>query len=60
MLVPSVFFISGETGVPLEVLGGPLTADNLKEKVTKLLGNTGLVRDHGKPSASHVLALLFH
>ncbi|XP_050720084.1 UBX domain-containing protein 4-like [Eriocheir sinensis] len=39
VLVPSLFFISGETGVPLEVLGGPLAADNLKEKVTKLLEN---------------------
>lgn len=46
VLVPSLFFISGETGVPLEVLGGPLAADNLKEKVTKLLGNAKPVRDH--------------
>lgn len=53
VLVPSLFFISGETGVPLEVLGGPLAADNLKEKVTKLLGNAKPVRDHQKVIALH-------
>lgn len=37
VLVPSLFFISGETGVPLEVLGGPLTLDNLKQKINKLI-----------------------
>ncbi|KAK3857582.1 hypothetical protein Pcinc_036173 [Petrolisthes cinctipes] len=40
VLVPSLFFISGQTGIPLEVLGGPLTADTLKLKLNKLLPTT--------------------
>lgn len=54
VLVPSLFFISGESGVPLEVLGGPLTADNLKEKITKLLGDAKPVRGSFLyPTCSH-------
>lgn len=36
VLVPSLFFISGQTGIPLEVLGGPLTVDNLQLKLKNL------------------------
>lgn len=37
VLVPSLFFISGQTGLPLEVLGGPLTKENIKQKLTSLV-----------------------
>ncbi|KAG7160708.1 UBX domain-containing protein 4-like [Homarus americanus] len=37
VLVPSLFFISGQTGIPLEVLGGPLTVENLQQKLNKLV-----------------------
>ncbi|XP_047480343.1 UBX domain-containing protein 4-like isoform X2 [Penaeus chinensis] len=43
VLVPSLFFISGQTGLPLEVLGGPLTKETIRQKLTSLApeGNQG-------------------
>lgn len=37
VLVPSLFFISGQTGIPLEVLGGPLVVEHLLQKLNKLV-----------------------
>lgn len=37
VLVPSLFFISGQTGIPLEVLGGPLNVENLRHKLDSLV-----------------------
>ncbi|XP_042878160.1 UBX domain-containing protein 4-like isoform X3 [Penaeus japonicus] len=37
VLVPSLFFISGQTGLPLEVLGGPLTKENIRQKLISLV-----------------------
>lgn len=37
VLVPSLFFISGQTGLPLEVLGGPLTKETIRQKLTSLV-----------------------
>lgn len=52
VLVPSLFFISGQTGVPLEVLGGPLTQENLKQKMNKLIADTKPAADTNSPSPS--------
>ncbi|KAK8385795.1 hypothetical protein O3P69_016520 [Scylla paramamosain] len=52
VLVPSLFFISGQTGVPLEVLGGPLTQEKLKQKMNKLISDTKLAADTNSPSPS--------
>ncbi|KAG0719811.1 UBX domain-containing protein 4 [Chionoecetes opilio] len=52
VLVPSLFFISGETGVPLEVLGGPLTSESLKQKINKLTTEAKPVANTSSPSPS--------
>ncbi|KAK7063039.1 UBX domain-containing protein 4 [Halocaridina rubra] len=33
VVLPSLYFIKGSTGMPMEILGGPLTKDKLKEKL---------------------------
>ncbi|XP_076055910.1 UBX domain-containing protein 4 isoform X2 [Oratosquilla oratoria] len=37
VVIPSIYFISGETGVPLEVLGGAHTPEGIKEKLNGLI-----------------------
>lgn len=36
VLLPSLYFISGSTGMPLEILGGAVSEEKLKEKLNQL------------------------
>lgn len=37
VLVPSVFFINGTTGVPVEILGGAVATDTIIDKLPAIL-----------------------